>query len=77
MPDTMTPEAFRLWRRRCGFKTQAAAGEALGRSKEAVGTYETGAQPIPKAVRLAMLAIITLGARDYAGPATEEETDRV
>lgn len=59
----MTPQTFAAWRRR-HFKSQKAAGEALGLSARQIWSYENGEAPVPLYVRLAMAAI-ALGLKDY------------
>ncbi len=59
----MTPAQFLAWRTRF-FRSQRAAGEALGLSPRQIWSYEHGAAEVPKTVRLAMAAI-ALGLSDY------------
>lgn len=58
----MTPDQFRAWRV-ARFRSQAAAGAALGLSRETIGNYEAGKRrdgrpvEIPHVVDLACSAI--------------------
>lgn len=64
----MTPDGFRAWRAHMQW-TQAQAGEALGLAKSTIEKYESGANEVPKTVRLACLALVTIAAdADYDGP---------
>ncbi len=49
---TMSPDAFRRWRKRKAYTLDAAA-HALGVSRRMVAYYEQGARPIPRVVALA------------------------
>ena len=67
---TMTPEAFRNWRKRMGLKQKDAA-DLLGLKKRVIQYYEKGSRDgkkveIPKTVRLACHALSN-GIEDYDG----------
>lgn len=49
---------FRAWRKRFGL-TQAAAGQAIGRSLPQIQRYEDGTTDIDRTVELAMAAVET------------------
>lgn len=60
----MTPDQFKAWRKRVGFRSQQAVAEALGISKGSVENYEAGRRrdtgepvAIPEAVIFACAAI--------------------
>jgi DNA-binding transcriptional regulator YiaG len=53
---TMSPEAFRHWRKRKAYTLDAAA-RALGVSRRMVAYYEQGARSIPRVVALATRAL--------------------
>lgn len=48
--------AFRSWRERLHLN-QTAAARSLGRSRRQVYAYDTGAEDVPRVVRLAMIAL--------------------
>ncbi|HEY1300817.1 MAG TPA: DUF2442 domain-containing protein, partial [Stellaceae bacterium] len=47
--ETMTPEAFRYWRKQKAYTLEEAA-KALGLSRRMVAYYEKGDRPIPRVV---------------------------
>ena len=51
---SVTPEGFKAWRKAVGW-TQKEAAEALGISKNAVASYDSGSVEIPKSVAFACL----------------------
>jgi DNA-binding transcriptional regulator YiaG len=53
---TMSPDAFRHWRKRKAYTLDTAA-RALGVSRRMVAYYEQGARPIPRVVALATRAL--------------------
>ncbi len=53
---TMSPEAFRHWRERKAYTSDAAA-RSLGLSRRTVAYYEKGTRPIPRVVALATRAL--------------------
>lgn len=63
--DIMSPDHVRAWRDRNRL-TQAAAAHAVGRTVKTIQRYESGAEPVPLTVRLAMLAV-ELGYADFEG----------
>lgn len=67
---SMSPEQFRVWRRKLGLKQKEAA-DLLGLKKRMIQYYEKGNRDgkpvsIPKSVRLACFAI-QQGVQDYNG----------
>ena len=80
---TMTPEAFRAWRKRLGLKQKDAA-DLLGLKKRVIQYYEKGSRDgkkveIPMTVRLACYALCS-GVVDFDGttglPAPAPFTDQ-
>jgi transcriptional regulator with XRE-family HTH domain len=72
---SMTPDQFRLWRKRLGLKQKEAADQ-LGLKKRVIQYYEKGTRDgkkleIPKTVRLACYAL-SAGVEDYNGEALPE-----
>jgi hypothetical protein len=53
---TLSPEAFKEWRKRHAYTLDAAAA-ALGISRRMVAYYEQGKKPIPRVVALATRAL--------------------
>ena len=53
----MTPADLIAWRRRCGFRSWAAAALALGLSRSTLDRYRAGRWPIPLTVALACRAV--------------------
>jgi DNA-binding XRE family transcriptional regulator len=54
--ETMTPDAFRHWRKRKAYTLEEAA-RALGLSRRMLAYYEKGERPIPRVVALATRAL--------------------
>ena len=50
----MTPETFKKTRKALGYKTQLSLAKKLKISVRSVSGYETGEQPIPEIVSLAV-----------------------
>ena len=68
--ETMTPDAFKAWRKSLGLKQKDAA-DKLGLKKRVIQYYEKGARDgkdieIPKTVELACFAL-SMGVETYDG----------
>ncbi len=63
--ETLTAEAFHVWRERKAYTLDGAA-RALGLSRRMVAYYEQGEKPIPRTVALATRAL------EMAGPDSEQ-----
>ncbi len=71
----MTPDDLKAWMARCGYRSQAAAGRALGISHVTFRGYYHGSQEIPRTFELACKGLILEKMLEMVGvtgiPATE------